>query len=386
MLFDSQYFTDPHPVHARLREAGPAHLVTTPDGKPAWIVTGEADVRRLLADPRLSVNKRHGNQGYAGFSLPPALDANLLNIDAEDHSRLRRLVAKVFTARRVEDMRARVQQIADELVDRLDGPEVDLAVAYADPLPLTVVGDLLGVPEADRRPFSAWTTAMLSPAYPAQVAESVVNIHRFLVDLVAARRAEPGTDLLSALITARDEDDRLSEDELVSLAFLLLFAGAENSAHLISTGVLELLRRPALLAELRAGQVELPAVVEELLRLEHANQFAIRRFPLEDLRIGEVTIPAGDTVLLDLASANRDPNRFERPEELDPARADKAHLAFGHGPHFCLGAALARMEGQIGIGTLLRRLPDLALAVPVAELRWRPSFRSHSLAALPVRI
>ncbi|MGI5531677.1 cytochrome P450 family protein [Streptomyces syringium] len=390
--FTGSFFADPYPAYARLREAAPVHRIALPDGSPVWLVTREADVRAGITDPRLSVNKARSGVGYKGFSLPPALDANLLNIDPEDHLRLRRLVSKGFTPRRVEDLRGRVQAAADRLADTLaaglaagEGP-VDVVAAFANPLPLVVIGDLLGVPEADRRPFSERVGTMLAPEHPGQIVEAVDHIHRFLVDLVAARRAAPGDDLLSALIAARDDGDRLSEDELVSLAFLILMAGSENAQHLISGGLLTLLNHPGQLAEVRADPGLLPAAVEELLRYAHPNQMAIRRFPTEPVEFGGVRIPVGDTVLLCLASAHRDPARYPDPDRFDIHRTDKAHLALGQGIHYCLGAPLARMEIQIALETLLRRFPRLELAVPADRLRWRTSFRSHALRELPVTV
>ncbi|GAA3437748.1 cytochrome P450 [Kutzneria kofuensis] len=203
-------------------------------------------------------------------------------------------------------------------------------------------------------------------------------MQKFLLDLVAARRDDPGDDLLSAIISARDDDERMSENELVSLAFLLLLAGVENVAHVIASGVLTLLENPAL------DRDRITDFVEELLRLAVPAHFAIRRFPLADIDVDGVTIPAGDTVLLGMASANRDPSRFPEPDRLDPARPDRQHFTFGHGVHYCLGAPLARLEIRIALETLFARFPDLRLAVPAAELPWRASFRSHALKALPV--
>ncbi|MEU4891008.1 cytochrome P450 [Streptomyces sp. NPDC044780] len=333
------------------------------------------------------MNKAHSGIGYKGFSLPPALDANLLNIDPEDHQRLRRLVSKAFTARRVESMRGSVQAAVDRLADDLAGQGGgDLVSAFSLPLPLMVIGDLLAVPEADRHRFSTWVSNMLTPESPRQIKEAVENIHAFLLDLVATRRGALGDDMLSALIAVRDQGDQLTEDELVSLAFLLLMAGSENTQHLISAGLVTLLQHPEQVAELRADPSLLPEAVEELLRYAPPNQMAIRRFPTEPIEIGGTQIPAGDTVMLCLASAHRDPARYPAPDEFDIHRQDKAHLALGQGMHYCLGAPLARMEIQIALHTLLRRFPQLGLAVPPQQLQWRVSFRSRALKAVPVTL
>ncbi|WP_432094777.1 cytochrome P450 family protein [Streptomyces sp. bgisy100] len=388
--FDTACLKDPYPLYARLRAEHPVHRIALPDGSPVWLVTREADVRAGLADPRLSVNKDDSGEGYKGFSLPPALDANLLNIDPDHHLRLRRLISKGFTPRSVEALRERVQATADRLADGLaqriekDG-SADIVADYSLPLPLAVIGDLLGVPEADRRPFADRVAEMFTPEHPRQIAEAVEFLHRFLTDLVALRRAEPDGNLLSELIAVRDEGDRLSEDELVSLAFLILMAGSENAQHLISAGLLALFEHPGQLEALRADPGLLPGAVEEIHRFAMPGQMAIRRFPLETMDVGGVDIPSGDTVLLCLASANRDPDRYPDPDRFDIRREDTGHLSLGHGIHYCLGAPLARMEIGIALDTLLRRFPDLALAGAADELPWRTSFRSRALVSLPVK-
>ncbi|MCW6007347.1 cytochrome P450 [Micromonospora sp. CPCC 205371] len=358
---------------------------TLPDGSQVWLVTRYADVRAALADPRLSLDKRNA-VGWAGFSLPPALDANLLNMDPPQHTRIRSLVNRAFTGRRVAAMRPRVQELTDELLGALGGGGADLIAGLAEPLPIAVIGELFGVPPADRWQLREWTNTMMTPPSPAAARDAITAISGFFVDLIAARRAAPADDLLSAMIEARDSGDRLSEDELTSLAFLVLFAGYENSVNMIGNGVLALLRAPDQLAELRADPSLLPAAVEELLRYDVPATVAIRRFPVEDLTIGGVAIAKGETVLLGVAAANHDPDRFTDPDRLDLTRADNAHLSLGHGIHYCLGAPLARLEGQIAIGSLISRFPRLALAVPADELRWRPSFRSHALVSLPVTL
>ncbi len=337
---------------------GTARRVKLPDGSGAWLIGGYDVVRAALADPRLSLDKRNAN-GYSGFSLPPALDANLLNMDPPDHTRVRRLVAQAFTARRSDALRPRVQQIADELLETI-APQghADLIAALAGPLPVTVICELLGVPADARADFRTWTNALLAQE-KAGAAQAVQNLHGYFQGLVDAKRARPSDDLLSALITARDADDRLTADELTSLAFLLLFAGYENVTNLIGIGAVALLTHPD-----RA----VPSV-DDLLRRDPPAPYAIRRFPVEDVTLAGVRIPAGDTVLLSLQETG----------------TDGAHLGFGHGIHYCLGAALARIEVETALDSLIRRFPDIALDVPVAELRWRPSMRTRGLLELPVR-
>ncbi|MFD7919421.1 cytochrome P450 [Streptomyces sp. NPDC059740] len=378
----------PYDVYARLREDAPAHRVTGTDGQPAWLVTRYEDVRAALADPRLSLDKAHAREGnYRGLGLPPALDANLLNMDPPDHTRLRRLVGKAFTTRRVEELRGPIRATADQLLRDLgEAGTTDLVSAYAAPLPISVICELLGVPSSHRRDFRAWTDTLISPdpSRPAAAKEAVGSLLGFLADLLAHKRRRPAHDLLSDLIQVRDaEDDRLSEDELMSLAFLILFAGYENTVQLIGNAVWALLHHPEQLAALRREPARVPAAVEELARYEGPALLAIRRFPRQEVAIGGVRIPAGETVLLSLSAANRDPARFPDPERLDIDRDAAGHLALGHGIHYCLGAPLARAETEIALTALLERFAHLELAD--SEVRWRASMRARGLAALEVR-
>jgi cytochrome P450 len=385
----SELMADPYAVYARLREAGPVHRIAGTDGLPAWLVTRYDDVRQALADPRLSLDKRNAAPGgYRGMALPPALDANLLNMDPPDHTRIRRLVSQAFTPRRVAQLREPIRKTADQLLDAI-APygRADLIASYAAPLPINVICDLLGVAPEDRRDFRAWTDALVAPdpAEPSRAKEAVGAMLAFFTELIARKRAEPADDLLSALIAVRDEEDRLSEDELMSLAFLILFAGYENTVHLIGNATLALLSHSGQLAALRADPGRLGGAVEELARYDGPVPLAIRRFPTEDITVGGVTIPAGETVLLSLAAAHRDPHRFTDPDRLDIGRDSTGHLALGHGIHYCLGAPLARMETEIALAALLERFPRLELDVPYGELRWRPSMRARGLLTLPVR-
>ncbi|MGW2920970.1 cytochrome P450 family protein [Streptomyces angustmyceticus] len=390
---------DPYPAYAALREAGPVHRITAADGNPAWLVTRYDDVRSGLADPRLSLDKRHAAPGgYQGFSLPPALDANLGNMDPPDHTRIRRLVAKAFTPRRVEALRAPTRKTADALLDAMaERGRADLIADYAGPLPITVICDLLGIPHRDRRDFLAWSDALITPdpSRPELMKEAIGAMQEFYTGLIAAKRAEPGDDLLSDLIAVRDDpapgegageegSERLSEDELTSLAFLLLFGGYENTVHLIGNAVLTLLDHPDQLRQLQRDPAELPAAVEEFLRYDGPGPLSLRRFPTEDLEIGGVRIAAGETVLLAIASANRDPERFPDPATFDRGRDRSGHLALGHGIHYCLGAPLARMETVIALEALLDRFPGLRLDVPRGDLRHRRALRSRGLISLPI--
>ncbi|MER7733983.1 cytochrome P450 [Streptomyces erythrochromogenes] len=388
MDLQGELIEHPHSVYDRLRDTAPVCRITGTDGMPAWLVTRYDDVRAALADPRLSLDKSHAVEGgYRGLSLPPALDANLLNMDPPDHTRIRRLVSRAFTPRRTEQLRTPIRATADRLLDAL-GPAgtADLVAAYAAPLPIVVICDLLGVPEDHRLDFRSWTDALFAPDpnRPGATKESVVAILGFFTELLAHKRSRPGDDLLSDLTAVRDTDgDRLSEDELMSLAFLILFAGYENTVQLIGNAIHTLLEHPEELARLRKDPSAIPAAVEELARYEGPAPLAIRRFPTEDVTIGGVTVPAGETVLLSLASANRDPARFPHPDLLDLDRDTSGHLALGHGIHYCLGAPLARAETEIALTALLERYPVLEAASPAP--RWRRSLRARGLTELPVR-
>jgi len=376
-----------------LAEPDGVHRAVLPGGERVWVVSRYDDVRRLLADPRLALDKRMSRGGYRGFELPPALDANLLNMDGADHARLRKLVVSAFTARRADSLGERIQASCDALIDAFppDG-SADLLDVYAGPLPVALICDLLGVPSTDGAALRECTQVLLMPAKfgPADAAAAVGRMIRLLAELIAAKRSEPANDLLSAMIAARDGEDRLSEEELLSLAFLILFAGYENSVHLITLTTARLLADTERAARVRAQDSphtpQMQQLAEEFLRDDMPATNAVRRFPTEDVKVGGTVIPAGDVVYLSIATANRDAKAATRdPGTLDSGNGGAdAHVSFGHGPHYCLGAPLARLETRIALWTLFRRLPDLALAVPPSDLIWKSDHRQHVLRSLPV--
>jgi len=384
------YFQDPLRFFARMREEGPVTPVTLPEGGRVWMVTRYADVRAALADPRL-------HKQWVGKLTPPDwepdpvngfLSVHLLNLDPPDHTRLRRLVVKAFTPRRVAGLRPRIEEITASLLDEMSGrDEVDLIEAFAFPLPITVICELLGIPVADRDTFQGWShTIVSSVASQEEVFAAGAAMYQYFTGLVAAKREAPADDLVSGLIMARDAGDSLDDRELLAMLFLLLIAGHETTTNLIASGTLALLQRPAELTRLRGDWSLLPGAVEELLRYANPLNHATDRFTLEPVEIGGVTIPAREWVLCVTSSANRDPSRFAEPDRLDLEREASGHLAFGHGIHYCLGAPLARLEGEVAFGALLSRFPGLALAVPSSSLRWRPSSLIHGLESLPVRL
>jgi cytochrome P450 len=382
----AEYFSDPYSVHARLRAQHPVAQVIMPGGTPAWLVTGYAEARAALTDPRL--HKLPKGWRPDPDSLIASLDLHMLNLDPPDHERLRKLVNKAFTARRVSELRPRITAITAGLLDDMSTrDEVDLLASFAFPLPITVICELLGVPVADRDQFRAWSATIVADTVSPEVFQADAGaMVRYFQTLLAARRREPADDLLSALISARDEGDRLSENELLSMAFLLLVAGHETTVNLIASGTLALLLNPGELARLRADPSLLGSAVEELLRYVNPVNNATFRFAAEPVEIGGVSIGPNEVVFVSLSGANRDPARYADPERLDLGRDGGGHVAFGHGIHYCLGAPLARLEAEIAFRGLLERFGSMTLAVPADELRWRPSTLIHGLESLPVRL
>ncbi|MDH6544771.1 cytochrome P450 [Streptomyces lavendulae] len=378
---DPAFVADPFPLYAKLREDGPVRHVLIGGGLEAWLVTRYEDALAALSDHRLSSDVRDASDTRLLQQLPEtereSMLSNMLRSDPPDHTRLRRLVSKAFTARRVAALRPRIQDVTDRLLDAVvDSGRADLIADFALPLPVTVISELLGVPVDDRHDFQRWTDRMImrGPELPdpAVVNEAWQHMRAYVTELIGAKRQDPGDDLLGALVTARDEEQRLTEDELIAMVFLLLVAGYITTVNLIGGGIAMLLSHPDQLDLLRSDPGLLPGAVEEFLRYDGPVNPGIARFAREDAEIAGVTVPRGATVLIASAIADRDPARFAAPERLDITRQDNAHLAFGHGIHYCLGAPLARLEGQIAIGTALRRLPGLALAVAPDELPWRP--------------
>ncbi|GAA2624854.1 cytochrome P450 [Streptomyces spororaveus] len=389
---DPAFVADPFPLYRQLREDGPVRRVVAAGGLDAWLVTRYEDGLAALSDSRLSSDVRDASDTRLLRQLPvterESMLSNMLRSDPPDHTRLRRLVSTAFTARRVAGMRPRIQALTDRLLDEvLPTGRADLVADLALPLPVTVISELLGVPVDERREFQQWTDRMIrrgaEPPDPAVIDEAWQHMRAYVTDLVHAKRARPGDDLLSALVTARDEEQRLTEDELVAMVFLLLAAGYITTVNLIGGGIAMLLGHPDQLALLRADPALLPGAIEEFLRYDGPVSPGIARFAREDVKLAGVTIPRGATVLIGAALADRDPARFPDPDRLDITRQDNAHLAFGHGIHYCLGAPLARLEGQIAIGTVLRRLPGLALAVAPEEIPRRPG-GLRGPASLPV--
>jgi cytochrome P450 len=373
---------DPFPLFAAVRDLGPVHAVRLADGHDAWLVVGYEEARSALNDPGISKDMHaalaSGGEVVAEGLPGPSFARHMLSVDPPDHTRLRRLVSAAFTPRRIEGLRPQVQALVDGMLDAIAaaGPEaqVDLVPALAFPLPFTVICELLGVPEVDRAALGRGLTALLVPtSTPEEYARAKAasdSVVAMLEALVAAKQASPGDDLVSALIRARDGDERLTTQELLSTIFQLIVAGHDTTASLIGNGVVALLRHPEQLAELRGDRGMLALAIEELLRYDAPVPHSTFRYAVAPTDLGGVTIPAGAQVIISLAAANRDRGQFMEPEALDIDRVANRHLAFGHGIHHCLGAPLARMEGQLALGSLLARFPELRLAVPADQLRW----------------
>jgi cytochrome P450 len=376
-----------HARYAQLAAAGPIHRIVLPTGKPAWLVTGYDEVRQALSDPRLV--KSEPARDVPQLKVFAVMNSHMLHRDPPDHTRLRRLVNAVFTRRRVEQLAPRIQQITDELLDAMaTATQVDLIDAFAYPLPLRVICELLGVPAVHRAEIHEWSSLVVTGAQasPDTFAAAGAAIVGYLQELIEAKRATPTADLLSALVAVRDGEDQLSEDELTSMAFLLLVAGHETTLNLIGNGMFTLFTHPEQLALLRARPDQLSTAIEELLRFEGVAQVATLRWAAAPVEIGGITISAGEIVLAGLFAANRDPAFTAQPDTLNITRTDNPHLAFGHGVHHCLGASLARLEGRIALGTLLARFPRLRLAVPAEQLTWWPGVFVNGLTALPVTL
>ncbi|MFJ6194737.1 cytochrome P450 [Micromonospora sp. NPDC092111] len=395
-LYTDQFAADPYPAFARLRTDAPVCPVSSPRFD-SYLITRFDDARAALTDPRLSKDLYGPGRHYLQIFGPnsEALNKNMLNSDPPEHTRLRRMVSQAFAPRRIEALRPRVAQIVDDLLDKVvPQGQAELMHDFAIPLPMVVICELLGVPRADQDQVLDWTqvirTSGSSRRSPqeerAAVAQAQVRLHHYLADLVRAKRARPADDMVSALIAACDHDGGLSEPELVTTTFLLLFAGHQTTADFLGNATAALLTHPDQLDLLRARPELLPSAIEELLRFDGPLPVASPRIATEDVEYQGVRIPCGSIVGVVLNAANHDPAHFVDPDRLDLRRARGPHLGFGHGVHYCLGVSLARMEAQIGLGALLRRLPGLRLGVPVAELRRLPAASPfRGLLELPVR-
>ena len=397
-----EFLRDPYPTYRALREAGPLHRISSGAAR-FWVLTRHADVQALLRDPRVTTDRIPGMQ--VDPNAPPvdpatlnplartlrALARVMLFRDPPDHTRLRGLANKAFTPRMVEALRPRIQSLVDELLAPLEGgARFDIVRELAEPLPILVIAELLGLPGEDRKELKAWSDDLavlldgsIAMQHLGRGIQSAIQVFDYLRKHLEEKRRRPREDLLSAMIATRDRDENLNDEEILATALLVMGAGHETTTNLIGNATLALLRNPGELARLRAEPALLPGAVEEFLRYDAPVQGTARALR-ETIELHGTTIPERHEILLPLACANRDPAVFVDPDRLDVARDDARHVSFGYGIHFCLGAGLARLEAQLAIGGLLAHAPRLAPAFDEAELVWRPGWLLRGLTALPV--
>lgn len=385
-LFTEQFTQNPYPIYEKLREGDPVHAVRFPDGQNGWMVTRYEDAEKVLKDPRFikDMSKIYGDS----MDMLSVFTQNMLFSDPPDHKRLRGLAQKAFTPKMISSMRGRIQEITDELLTNMeDQDQIDLIDEFAFPLPIIVICEILGVPSADRDKFRLWSNSMIegtSGELGATVYQHMTEFVQYLGQWFATVREQPGDNLISSLIEAEEEGDRLSERELYGVVTLLIIAGHETTVNLIGNTVLSLLetREQRKLLEQRPELIN--QAIEESLRFNGPVEFSTSRWAGEDFEFQGREMKKGDLVVVALNSANRDPDKFAEPELFDIQREKSPHLAFGKGIHMCLGAPLARLEGEIAIASLLTRFPQMKLAVETSELKWRPGMIVRGVKELPL--
>ena len=392
-----EHKTDPYPFYARLRADHPVHPLKLPDKRTIWLITRYDDVATVLKDERFVKNPANACPGNKTAKQPwiptfaQPLTKHMLNMDKPDHPRLRGLVNKAFSAHMIEQMHSRIQSVTNQLLESVHGQRrIDLIADYALPIPTTIIAEMLGFPAQDRGKFSRWSNTILQVASTkyamVRAVPDIWSLVRYIRKFIRLRRRELRNDLVSELVKAEVDGERLNEDELVGMIFLLLVAGHETTVNLIGNGMLALLQHPEQLESLRDDPNLIKPAVEELLRYGSPVEMATERYARQDVTIAGVRIPGGSLVGAVIASANRDESQFSNPDSLDITREPNKHLAFGLGAHYCTGAPLARLEGQIAINTLLQMAPQLALDAPPDALRWRPGHITRGLESLPIAV
>lgn len=385
-FFTKEFTQNPYPVYEKLRETDPVFKVMFPHGEFGWIITRYEDAVEVLKDQRFSkdVAKRYGPENQTVFVN------NMLFSDPPDHRRLRGLVQKAFTPKLVADMRSHIQDIADDLLNKIGSRDkMNLIDEYAFPLPIIVISEILGVPVEDQDKFRIWSNSIIdasSSDHAEMFEQHAKEFTEYLTDWFAKVRKNPGKDLISQLVIAEESGQQLTENELLGVVSLLIIAGHETTVNLIGNGVLALLEHP----EQRDLLIQKPELihnaVEEMLRYNGPVEFSTSRWALEDVEFRGQNIAKGELVIVALDSANRDTEKFKDADIFDITREKSQHLAFGKGIHLCLGAPLARLEGEIAISTLLARYPEIQLQTDVTELEWRPGMIVRGLKELPVQL
>jgi cytochrome P450 len=392
-VFDPDFKADPYPWYRRLREAAPVHRVRMTVGADVWLVTGYELAKTVLADDRFSKMTANAERSWRSLPLVPddpdaLVNRMLLMSDPPDHERLRRLVSRAFTPRTMEAMRPRIAELADELVARFAGRgSADLIREFAFPLPAMVICELLGVPAGHRDRFEEYLRllCLAEPEDMERMPTVFAELTEELASLVELKRAEPDEHLISALVEMRDDGDRLSDRELVSMTFQLMYGAQDTTVNLIGNGMLALLENPAAMAELRDNRELIPGAVEEILRFDPPVETATPRYALEPMEIGGMSVQTGGVVLVSLAGALRDPSQFTDPDVFDIHRPVRGQLAFGHGIHYCLGAVMARVKGQVALQALLGTLDDLRFDGDRELLVRHSNFIMRGVRSLPVR-
>ncbi|GLY11690.1 cytochrome P450 family protein [Pseudobacillus badius] len=387
-LFTKEFAKNPYPAYEKLRETDPVYPITLPDGQRGWMITTYEAAVEALKDQRMikDFSKLFGDQ----MGHRSVFTENMLFSDPPDHKRLRGLVQKAFTPKMIAGMRGRIQEITDELLEKAaERPHMNLIDDVAFPLPIIVICEMLGVPSADRDKFRIWSNSLIEGSNgenAERIYEHMNEFTGYLGDWFAKTQENPGDDLISQLIQAEEKGDQLTERELYGVVSLLIIAGHETTVNLIGNGMLSLLQHPDQFKKLQSHPELIQSAIEELLRFEGPVEFSTSRWAGEDFEFKGKAMKRGDIVIVALNSANHDPLQFENPDLLDITREKSPHLAFGTGIHHCLGAPLARMEGEIAISSLMRRFPAMKLSIDPAELEWRPGMIVRGVKEIPVSL
>jgi cytochrome P450 len=389
-LAGPQFRSNPYPFYARLRRKNPVIQFITPDGHSAWLITRYDDALNALKDKRLSkdiANLSEKPPWVPAYFKP--LARNMLDLDDPDHARLRTLVHKAFTPKLIGTLRTSIETLSEELIESAKPRgRMDLVAKFALPLPVAVISQMLGIPKREQGKFHRWSNAIVSSQSSKfgalKAIPSVISFLRYIRRLVRLRQVHPENDLTTAMIQAEEAGDRMNGDEMLAMIFLLLIAGHETTVNLIGNGMLALFTHPEQMEKLRGDSSLVASAVEEMLRFDSPLEMATERYATEEVEFSGTAIPAGARVYVVIASANRDEQQFERADQLDITRTNNRHLSFGMGAHYCLGAPLARLEAQIAITALLRQMPNLRLAAPYGEIRWKPGLVLRGVKALPV--